>query len=198
MPKRQPKPRRPVPSRKPPVPTAALRQALARRKKAELVDVLVELAQADRGLLRQLTARFDVATAPDELVAATRQAIADATDFDERDINRNFAYDDEAYGEVKRNLGRLIDAGQLRLAMELSLELMKQGSDQVEMSDEGLMTEDIEDGLNVVLKALEKSDLAAAEVIAWCSAMLEKDRTGFIAREPLESLRKRSQKTATR
>ena len=30
------------------------------------------------------------------------------------------------------------------------------------------------------------------------SAMLEKDRVGFIAREPLESLRKRSGKTAAR
>ena len=160
MPKRQSKPREPVPSRKPPGPAAALRQALTRRKKAELVDVLMELAEADRGVLRQLTARFDVATTPDELVAATRQAIADATDFDERDINRNFAYDYEAYGEVKRNLGRLIGSGQLRLAMALALELMKQGSYQVEMSDEGLMTEDIEDCLNVVLEALEEVRLA--------------------------------------
>ena len=101
----RPSPGEPVPSRKPSGPTAALRQALARRKKAELVDVLVELAEADRGILRQLTARFDVATTPDELVAATRQAIADATDFDERDINRNFDYDDEAYGEVKTEPG---------------------------------------------------------------------------------------------
>ena len=150
----------------------------------------MELAEADRGVLRQLTARFDLATAPDELVAATRQAIADATDFDERDINRNFDYDDEAYGEVKRNLGRLIGSGQLRPAMPLALELMKRGSYQVEMSDEGLMTEDIEDGLKVVLEALRKSDLPAAEVIAWCSAMLENDRVGFIAREPLQSLAK--------
>jgi hypothetical protein len=96
MPKRQPKPRRPVTSRKPPEPAAAIRQALARRKKAELVDVLMELAQVDRGLLRQLTARFDVATTPEELVSATRLAIADATDFDEREINRNFDYDYEA------------------------------------------------------------------------------------------------------
>ena len=198
MPKRQSKPKSPVPSRKPLKPAAALRQALARRKKAELVEVLVELAEADRGILRQLTARFDVATTSEELVAATRLAIADATDFDERQINRNFDYDDEAYGEVKRNLSRLIDSGQLRLAMELSLELMKEGSYQVEMSDEGLMTEDIEDCLNVVLKPLEKSDLPAVEVIAWCSAMLEKDRVGFIAREALESLRKRFQKTGAR
>src|SRR3954469_17314780 len=154
MPRRPPKTSKAVPSRKQPVPAAALRQALTRRKKVELVDVLVELAKADRGILRQLTARFGVATTPDELVTATRLAIADATDFDEREINRNFDYDYDAYSEVKRNLGRLIDSGQLRPAMELSLELMKQGSYQVEMSDEGLMTEDIEDCLSVVIAAL--------------------------------------------
>jgi hypothetical protein len=163
-----------------------------------LVDTLLELAQADRGVLRQLTARFAVAAAPDELVAATHQAIADATAFDERDINRNFAYDYEAYQEVKRNLGRLIDVGQLRLAMQLTLELMKQGSYQVEMSDEGLMTQDIEDCLDVVLKALKKCDLPANEVIAWCSAMLDEDRVGFIAREPLQSLRDHAQGAAAR
>ena len=134
-----------------------------------------------------------MAATPDEVVAATRQAITDATAFDRRDINRNFAYDYGAYEEVKRNLGRLIDAGQLPLAMRLALELMQQGSNQVEMSDEGLMTQDIEDCLDVVLKALAKSDLPAAEVIAWCSAMLDTDRVGFIAREPLQSLRSRAQ-----
>ena len=116
MPKRQPKPKpeRAVPSRKQPGPTAELRAALTRRKKAELVEVLMELAEADRGVLRQLTARFEVEAAPDELVAATRQAIADATAFDKRDINRNFAYDHQAYSEVKRNLSHLIGSGQLR------------------------------------------------------------------------------------
>src|SRR5262245_29828229 len=186
------------PAGKRPESMAPLRRALSRRKKAVLVDTLLDLAQADRGVLRQLTARFAVAAAPDELVAATHQAIADATAFDERDINRNFAYDYEAYQGVKRNLGRLIDAGQLQLAMRLALELMKQGSYQVEMSDEGLMTQDIEDCLGVVLKALAKCDLPAAEVIAWCSAMLDTDRVGFIAREPLRSLRNRAQAAAGR
>ena len=97
---------------------------------------------------------------------------------------------------MKRNLGRLIDAGQLRLALQLALELMKQGSYQVEMSDEGLMTPDIEDCLAVVLKALEKCELPASEAIAWCSAMLDNDRVGFIARESLQSLLNRAQATA--
>jgi hypothetical protein len=52
--------------------------------------------------------------------------------------------------------------------------------------------------LKVVHEALRKSDLPAAEVIAWCSAMHENDRVGFIACEPLQSLRKHFQKTAAR
>jgi hypothetical protein len=127
----QRKPKKAAPASKRPESMAQLRRALSRRRKAELVDTLLELAQADRGVLRQLSARFDVVAAPDELVAATHQAIADATAFDRRDINRNFAYDYEAYGEVKRNLGRLIGSGQLQPAMRLALELMKQGSYQV-------------------------------------------------------------------
>ena len=194
----QRKSKKAAPASKRPASMAPLRRALSRRKKAELVDTLLELAQADRGVLRQLIARFDVAAAPDELVAATHQAITDATAFDARDINRNFAYDYEAYHEVKRNLGRLIDAGQLQLAMQLALELMKQGSYQVEMSDEGLMTQDIEDCLDVVLKALTKCDLPANEVIAWCSAMFDNDRVGFIAREPVQALRTHAQATAGR
>ena len=176
---------------KPPGPAAELRRALARRKKAELVDVLMELAESDRAVLRRLTARLGVAATTDELVAATRQAIADATAFDKRDINRNFAYDYEAYAEVKRNLGRLIASGQLRLAMPLALELMKRGSYQVEMSDEVLMAEDIEDGLSVVIEAVAKCDLPADDMLAWCSALLQTDRMGFIARQPLEALRRR-------
>jgi hypothetical protein len=177
---------------------AALRRALAGRKKAELVDVLLELAQADRAVFRQLSARFDVAATSDQLVAATRQAIADATHFDRRDANRNFDYDYAAYAEVKRNLERLIDAGQLPLAMQLSLELMKLGSYQVEMSDEGMMTEDIENCLQVVLKALNTYDQPIVETLAWCKAMCEADRVGFIARKPIEALEKRLRTNAAR
>jgi hypothetical protein len=195
MPKRPPRSSRAVPSRRPPEPTAALHRTLAGRKKAELVDALVELAEADRGILRQLVTRFDVATAPDELVAATRQAIVEATAFDPREINRNFDYDSAAYGEVKRNLGRLITSGQLRPAMPLALDLMTRGSHQVEMSDEGLMTEEIEDCVNEVIGVIAQCDLPSEEVKAWCSAMLAADRVGFIARESLEALLRRVQAT---
>ena len=170
---------------------ARLRKALAKRRKNELIDVLVELAREDRKTLHRLAKRFELKATPEELVEATRHAILDATDFDERCLNSNFDYDYDAYEEVKRNLGRLIALGQLQVAMELSLELMKDGSYQVEMSDEGLMTDDIEECLAVVLKSLKKSDLPSGDVIAWCSAMLAADRVGFICDEELKSLRDR-------
>jgi hypothetical protein len=184
--------KKPAPARTP-SPVAELRRALSGQRKGELVDVLVELAQADRGVLRHLTSRFEVAATPAGMVAATRQAIADATAFDPRDINRNFAYDYAAYEEIRRNLGRLVDAGHLREAMRLALELMEHGSHQVGMSDEGMMTRDIEECLVVVLRALRRCDLPEDEVTAWCRAMLAADRVGFIARQPLQSLQNRSQ-----
>ncbi len=133
------------------------------------------LAEADRGVLRQLTTRFD-----------------------KRDINRNFSSDDRAYDEMQRNLGRLIAMGHVRPAMSLALELMKHGSVQVEMSDEGLMTDDIEDCLTELIETLRSCDLPSAEVIAWCSTMLDTDRVGFIATEPLQALRNHLQTTASR
>lgn len=168
---------------------ARLRKAMARRTKAELVDVLVDLAREDHKLLRRLDARFEPETPLKTLVAATRQAIADATDFDEREINYNFDYDYEAYAEVKRNLSRLIAQGHLGQAMELSLELMKEGSCQVEMSDEGLMTSDIEECFRVVVQALRKRKMPPGEVIAWCKAMTKSDRVGFIYERELQELR---------
>ena len=168
---------------------ARLRRAISNRTKAELVKVLLELAEADREILRQLSARFEVAPTSAELVTATHQAIIDATAFDPRQMNRNFDYNSAAYAEVKRNLSRLVAAGKLKPAMELSLELMKRGSYQVEMSDEGLMMQEIEDCLSVVLDALRKCDLPPHKIIAWCSAMLASDRVRFIAEEDLQSLR---------
>jgi hypothetical protein len=179
-------------------PTPRLRQGLARRTKAELIDVLVECARADRTVLRRLTAHFELQTPARELVVLTRQAIADATAFDERDVNYNFDYDDEAYREVQQNLQRLIELGQLGPVMELSLELMAAGSYQVEASDEGLMTDDIETCLRPVLKALRQSDLPAADVHAWCSAMIKSDRVGFICDQELRALRRRRAKSQSR
>lgn len=95
---------------------ARLRKALAKCAKAELIDMLAESAAEDRNLLGRLEARFEMQVSPEEIAAATRQAIDAATAFDERDSNRNFSFDYKAYGEVRRNLSRLIGLGELRAA----------------------------------------------------------------------------------
>jgi uncharacterized Zn finger protein len=188
MPKRRKK-TVPVPRTK--ATTERLKLALAKCKKADLIDAIVGIAKANRGIQRELELQFGVEGTPQELIAATRVAIADATDCDEREINYNFDYDDQAYSTVKRNLARLIESGHLREAMELSTELMSRGSYQVEMSDEGLMTDDIEECLKVVIKAIAKSDLPAADVAAWCKEMTRQDRVGFICDAELAALAKK-------
>lgn len=84
-----------------------LRAALARCSKEELIEILSECASADCAACRRITARVELPASPDELVRLTREAIAEATAFDEGDINRNFDHDAEAYREVQHNLQRL-------------------------------------------------------------------------------------------
>ncbi len=191
MPRRR---KKTVPIPKAKVTTDRLKATLAKCKKTELVDVIVEMAKANRAIQRQLESQFEVEAPPEELIAATRVAIADATDFDEREINYNFAYDYQAYSTVKRNLASLIELGYLRAAMELSQELMSHGSYQVEMSDEGMMTEDIEECLHVVIQTIAKSDLPAEDVTAWCADMTRQDRVGFICDSELAALAKKAKR----
>ena len=168
-----------------------LRAALRKRTKEDLISLVLEWAGGSRATQRELEARFGVQGPDQELVARTRQAIADATDFDEREINYNFDYDYGAYQTVERNFQRMVKAGQLEEAMELALELMRSGSYQVEMSDEGMMTEDVERCLRVVLRAVETSKLPPARVVAWCDALRKSDRAGFILDKEINALRNR-------
>ena len=174
-----------------------LRKALAKRRKDELVAILTDLAREDRRILRRLTARVQVAATTNELITLTRRAIADATDYDPRDANRNFHYDYETYDAVKRNLCRLIDLGELRSAMELSLELMRKGSEQIEVSDEGLMSSDIEECLQVVIRALKTCSLPTDDVLAWCAAMVESDRVGFVCDREFQTLKNQFESSGT-
>ena len=180
-----------VPKVKKPDSLDPFRRALTSLGKDDLVGVIVELARRDRGIQRELETRFEVEPPVTELIVNTQCAISDATDYDERQINHNFDYDYGAYEAIQRNFRSLIAAGLIEDVLELSLKLMRDGSHQVEMSDEGLMADDIEECLRVVGNALKKSDLSPSRIVAWCDAMLKADRVGFIFQKELEALRKR-------
>lgn len=166
------------------------RTALSKQTKAALIDELVELIEDDSRLARRLALRFHVESPPGALVQETRQAIAEATAYDEREMNYNFDYDYAAYQTVEKNFGKMIKAGLLESAMELALELMKSGSEQVEMSDEGLMTGDIEDCLRVVIAAMKSADLPAETQRTWAKNMQRADRIDCICDEELQALAK--------
>ncbi len=51
------------------------------------------------------------------------------------------------------------------------------------------MTDDIEDCLCVVVKALRKSGLPAKKLMSWCKKMNDADRVGFICEVELDELR---------
>lgn len=168
---------------------ARLRKALAKQTKGVLIDLIAALASHNRTILRELEEQFDIESPAGDLAASTLQAISDATDFDDREINYNFDYDYQAYATVERNLKKLLKLECHDEVMELSLELMRQGSYQVEMSDEGMMTETIEDCLRPVIKKIRVSDLPAKKVLDWCKAMEKEDRVGFICEDELKTLR---------
>ncbi len=68
---------------------------------------------------------------------------------------------------------------------------MKRGSYQVEMSDEGMMTDEIEECLGVVIAAVEKCSLPKKQVVAWCDRMAAADRVRFLCYRELKALRNR-------
>lgn len=169
-----------------------LASALTQYTKIELIELFVRMAEDECAIMRWLEWELGMEKPSEEVVTETRQAIAKATEFDERDSNRNFDYDYESYLVVERNFKTLTDSGQIAMAMTLAGELMERGSYQVEMSDEGLMTQDIEQCLNVVIKALKKKGTRpASDVVEWCATMTERDRVGFISDSELQTLRKR-------
>ncbi|MEL7500370.1 MAG: hypothetical protein AAFN77_22435 [Planctomycetota bacterium] len=124
------------------------------------------------------------------LVADIESAILIATDFDVRDVDHNFACDYQAYAHIERGFKELIRIGHLEAAKVLAIRLMKNGSYQVECSDEGMMTEDIEACLKPVIRAVKSVGGDASR--EWAFAMVLEDRVGFICEEDLKRLADRS------
>ncbi|MEQ1828173.1 MAG: hypothetical protein ABL921_19595 [Pirellula sp.] len=167
---------------------AILARALKKQTKETLADCLVQLAANDCKLFRELESQFPLEYPSHDLVAATRQAIDDATDFDERQINYNFDYDSDAYTTIGKNFAEMIEANRWSDVLPLALELMNKASYQVEMSDEGMMIDDIDECLECVIDSLYEADLPVAERLEWCQKMIQTDRTGCISEKRLADL----------
>jgi len=166
---------------------ATRRQALTRLKKAELIDLLADLTRAHPPAARDLEKRLKIEPTSDRLLLDLSIAISEATDTEDHDFPfPDHKTDYEAYDRVKTGLRALIAAGDLENAKSLALELMEQGSYQVEISDEGLMSDDIQEALLPVIKAIKQAKVPDAP--AWATAMLAASRVDWICDTELKAL----------
>jgi hypothetical protein len=163
---------------------------LRKRTKADLIAMILEIAREHAVVARELEDRLNVEKPVDLLVADVSSAIDRATDFDERMMNHNFDVDWQAYADVQKGLSLLVGLGRLADAKSLALKLMKSGSYQVECSDEGLMSDDIEQCLKPVIRAVKAA--GGGEAARWAGDMRKADRVGFICDEELAALRSES------
>lgn len=166
-----------------------LAAALKKQSKETLVKMLMEIASTDRVMQRELEVELDVHAPDNQIIPQTREAIADATYFDEDDYNTNFDYDSRAYELVEKNFRKLVQMKAWADVMNLSLELLRDGSAQAEASDEADMASDIEDCLKPVIEALANTNLPRKVIVDWCDQMKLADKIGCICVQELVSLR---------
>ncbi len=165
---------------------ALIEASLKKKTKSDLVGLLLATAKFSDDTCRELEIWLNIDKPVDLLVADVSSAIDRATTVDERMLNRNFDVDWLAYEEVELGFEKLIAHSELTHVKSLALEMMKRGSYQVECSEEGIMTEDIEACLKPVIRAVEAGDVAAAK--PWAAAMLAADCVGFICDSELKKL----------
>ncbi len=161
-----------------------LRRELKRTKKADLIELTLRVAQEEKACEWTLEKQLDLDKPIDLLVHDIEAAIAIATKVDERQLNHNFDYDWRAYEAINRGLSRLIGKHALEEAKELALKLVDKGSYQMECSDEGMMKEEIESCLRVVISGV--AGLPGGS--EWALEMLYRDRSGFLCEQELREL----------
>jgi hypothetical protein len=160
---------------------------LRKRTKADLIAMILGIAREHSVVARELEDRLTIEKPVELLVADVSSAIDRATDFDERMMNHNFDVDWQAYADVQKGLSLLVELGHLADAKSLVLKLMKDGSYQVECSDEGLMSDNIGQCLEPVIQAVKAA--GGVEASKWAGDMQKADRVGFICDKELAELR---------
>lgn len=167
-----------------------IEKELHKRTKAELVAMILVIAKEHAVVARELECRLNVEKPVGLLVADVSSAIDHATDFDKRMMNHDFDVDWQAYADVQKGLSQLVGLGHLAEAKSLALKLMKDGSNQVKCSGEGLMTDDIRECLEPVIQAVKAA--GGVEASKWAGDMQKADRVGFICDNELAALRGKS------
>lgn len=164
--------------------TELLRTALTKSRKPDLVELALRVAQESQAAGWALEQELALQKPPPLLVHDIATAIKVATRVDHQRLDQNFDYDWRAYQAVLFGLEQLVQQGCVEEAKTLALRLMAMGSRQMECSDEGLMREEIEGCLRVVVAAVAGEPRGAE----WGLRMLQEDRVGVVSEQELSEL----------
>lgn len=136
--------------------------------KAELVNLLLDLAQNHSGVAEDLMDRRPLTSdRVKPLMSSLRKEI--------RQIAEQSGWRDYEYGQgptadysaIRRKLDRLLEAGHADEVLSLGRELLEMGSRSVEEGEESEGVEDLADCMAVVVQALDRSTLTPAARLIW-------------------------------
>ena len=150
--------------------SSSLRAHLQKQTKAELVTLLVQLAEAHEGVRRSLEDRRTLTSGKAHKVLQTIRGEIAAL---EEPAWEGYGYGVPAASteRLEAALKTLVEAGQADAAVQLGPELLAAGSRALEYEHEGESGDAISDCLNVLFRALDGSSLAAADRIEWALDM---------------------------
>ncbi len=146
------------------------------KTKAQLIELIHELAQQYPGLARDLSDRKQLISGDTKaLVARLRQEICNIGDepgWQNYWQNEGFPPD---YSGIRKKLETLLEAGHADEVLTLGQELVTTGTLQVEQShDEGETAMEVAACMPVIVEALDRSSLGPADKLAWAlDAVLE-------------------------
>ena len=160
-----------------------VRVIVQKMSKKDLVDLVCKLANDDSAVADDLLIAADGALVKEDLATAVRDAITAATYVPKHLINRNFPYDSAAYDRIEKGLKKLMSLGRTDEAMQLAVELMRSGSSQIELSDEGMMLDEVAGCIRIVHAGLTEAGVDDATREKWRAQMAKADCVGFVLDE---------------
>ena len=157
--------------------TASLRPYLQEQTKAELVALVIELADAHDAVRQLIADRRDLTSGQtDKILQTIRREISTLEEpvWDEYDNSPALNTD-----RLKAALKGLAQAGQADAAVRLGPELLATAHQALQYDSEGEFEAAFSDCLDVLFQVLEKSSLSPADQVEWALDMALADEYGL-------------------
>ena len=157
--------------------TASLRPYLQEQTKAELVALVIELADAHDAVRQLIADRRDLTSGQtDKILQTIRREISTLEEpvWDEYDTSPALNTD-----RLKAALKGLAQAGQADAAVRLGPELLATAHQALQYDSEGEFEAAFSDCLDVLFQVLEKSSLLPADQVEWALDMALADEYGL-------------------